>query len=85
MNEINKTFTNKIEDIFLKILNQNKNDEILKNNSLKKISKKSVSKKISIDISLKNIDDFKRNFVLDIYYLNKVTSQNILNEITFFA
>jgi hypothetical protein len=35
--------------------------------------------------SLKNIDDFKRNFVLDIYYLNKVTSQNILNEITFFA
>lgn len=24
--------------------------------------------------SLKNIDDFKRNFVLEIYYLNKVTS-----------
>jgi len=61
MNEINKTFTNKIEDIFLKILNQNKNDEILKNNSLKKISKKSVSKKISIDISLKNIDEFFEN------------------------
>ncbi len=61
MNEINKTFTNKIEDIFSKILNQNKNDEILKNNSQKIISKKSVSKKISIDIAPKNINEFFEN------------------------
>ena len=39
----------------------------------------------SLVTSLKNIDDFKRNFILEIYYANKVTSQNILNEITFFA
>ena len=34
----------------------------------------------SLVTSLKNIDDFKRNFILEIYYV-----KNILNEITFFA
>jgi tRNA(Ile)-lysidine synthase len=61
MNEINKTFTNKIEDIFLKNLNQNKNDDFLKNNSQKIISKKSSAKKISIDIANKNINNFLEN------------------------
>ena len=39
----------------------------------------------SLVTSLKNIDDFKRNFILEIYYVNKVTSQNIMNEIIFYA
>jgi len=39
------------------------------------IEKTKKNKKLkSLLNSLKNIDDFKRNFVLDIYYLNKVTS-----------